>query len=54
MSDRLTAIYRVRSDAQSIEARAQAIAVEQSIEMPVAAVDDPIVLRDIVGAVEAI
>ncbi|WP_428483167.1 RuBisCO large subunit C-terminal-like domain-containing protein [Rhodopila sp.] len=46
--------YRVRADAASIEARAQAIAVEQSVEMPLAAIDDPSVLEDIVGQVEAI
>jgi ribulose-bisphosphate carboxylase large chain len=54
MSDRLTAIYHIHSGAPSIEARAQAIAVEQSVEMPVSAIDDPGVLRDIVGKVEEI
>jgi ribulose-bisphosphate carboxylase large chain len=38
--DRIIATYRVRADAASIAARAQAIAVEQSVEMPVAAIDD--------------
>jgi ribulose-bisphosphate carboxylase large chain len=51
---RFTTIYRVRGDAGSIEARAQSIAVEQSVEMPVAAIVEPDVLRDIVGRVEAI
>ncbi len=51
---RFTAIYRIRSDAASIEARAAAVAVEQSVEMPLAAIDSPEVLRDIVGQVEAI
>lgn len=51
---RFAVTYHVRSDASAIEARAQAIAIEQSIEMPLAAVDDPWVLSDIVGAVEAI
>jgi ribulose-bisphosphate carboxylase large chain len=46
--------YRIRSDAASIEARAQAIAVEQSVEMPVSAIAEPEILRDIVGEVEAI
>jgi ribulose-bisphosphate carboxylase large chain len=50
----LTAIYRIRGDAASIERRARAIAVEQSVEMPVEAIDDPLVLRDIVGRVESI
>ena len=40
--------------AAEIEARAQGIAVEQSVEMPLAAIDDETVLSDIVGAVEAI
>lgn len=51
---RLVAIYRVRADARAIEARAQAIAVEQSVEMPVSAIDDPYVLSEIVGRVEGI
>jgi ribulose-bisphosphate carboxylase large chain len=54
MSGRFTVTYHVRSDAASIDARAQAIAVEQSVEMPLAAIDDPSVLSDIVGEVEAI
>lgn len=51
---RLTAIYYVRSDARSIESRAHAIAVEQSVEMPVSAIEDPVVLSDVVGRVDAI
>jgi ribulose-bisphosphate carboxylase large chain len=51
---RLTAIYRIRSDARAIEERARSIAVEQSVEMPVDAIDDPTVLNDIAGQVEAI
>jgi ribulose-bisphosphate carboxylase large chain len=54
MTSRLTATYRIRGDAASIAARAQAIAVEQSVEMPVAAIDDARVLSDIVGTVEDI
>ncbi len=54
MTLRLTAIYHVHSDARSIEARARAIAVEQSVEMPVAAIEDAAILADIVGRVEAI
>lgn len=50
----LTAIYRVRSDARSIEGRARAIAVEQSVEMPVSAIDDEFVLAEILGQVQAI
>jgi len=54
MSDRFTVTYQVRSSAADIEARAQGIAVEQSVEMPLAAIDDPTVLSDIVGVVEGI
>jgi ribulose-bisphosphate carboxylase large chain len=50
----LQAIYHVRSDARSIEERARAIAVEQSVEMPPAAIDDGYVNAEIVGHVEAI
>jgi ribulose-bisphosphate carboxylase large chain len=54
MTERFTVTYHVRSDAASIEARAQGIAVEQSVEMPLAAIDEPFVLSDIVGEVEQI
>src|SRR5689334_4179005 len=54
MTTRIAATYRIRSDAASIAARAQSIAVEQSVEMPVAAIDDARVLSDIVGKVEDI
>jgi ribulose-bisphosphate carboxylase large chain len=50
----MVALYHVRCEASEIAARAQAIAVEQSVEMPVSAIDDPFVLADIVGRVEAI
>ena len=53
-ASRFTAVYRVRCDAASAEARAQAIAVEQSAEMPLSAIADAHVLADIVGRVEAI
>ena len=46
---RIVAVYRVRSDAVSIDSRAAAIAVEQSVEMPLSGIDDPHVLADIVG-----
>ena len=54
MTARLIATYHVRSDDASIEARAQTIAVEQSVEMPLDAIEDSGVLRDIVGEVQAI
>jgi ribulose-bisphosphate carboxylase large chain len=50
----LQVTYHVRCDASGIEARARAIAVEQSVEMPVGAITDPRVLAEIVGQVEAI
>lgn len=54
MSSRLNVFYRVRGDAGSIEARARAIAIEQSVETPLAAIHDPAILSDIVGQVAAI
>ncbi len=54
MTERFIALYRVQVEAASIEARALAIAVEQSVEMPLEAIDAPEVLRDVVGRVEAI
>ena len=54
MSERFTVTYHVRGTAADIEARAQGIAVEQSVEMPLAAIRDEMVLSDIVGSVEQI
>jgi ribulose-bisphosphate carboxylase large chain len=54
MTERFTVTYHVRSDAASIGAKAQGIAVEQSVEMPVEGIDAPEVLTDIVGRVEQI
>ena len=54
MSGRFSVTYHVRSDAAAIDARARGIAVEQSVEMPLEAIDDPGVLTDIVGSVESI
>jgi ribulose-bisphosphate carboxylase large chain len=51
---RLQAIYHIRCDARLIEERARAIAIEQSVEMPVAAIEDDFVRSEIVGRVEAI
>ena len=50
----LEVIYHVRGDAARIEARASAIAVEQSVEMPVAAIADAFVRSQIVGQVVGI
>ena len=54
MSPRLQAVYLVRCEARSIEERARAIAVEQSVEMPVSAIADDFVRSEIVGRVEGI
>jgi len=51
---RLIATYHVRSDARAIAARAQGIAVEQSVEMPLSAIEDRQILDDIVGRVDDI
>jgi S-methyl-5-thioribulose 1-phosphate isomerase len=54
VQSRLQAIYRIRCDAQSIDARARAIAVEQSVEMPLSAISDAFVRSEIVGRVAAV
>ena len=54
MGSRIVATYCVRSDPASIEDRAQGLAIEQSVEMPLAEIDDPRILSDIVGEVQAI
>jgi ribulose-bisphosphate carboxylase large chain len=51
---RLTAVYHVTDSPARIAARAEAIAVEQSVEMPLAAISDRAVLDEIVGRVEGI
>jgi ribulose-bisphosphate carboxylase large chain len=50
----IVATYRVRSAADAIDARAQALALEQSIESPLAAVGDPRVLREVVARVAGV
>jgi ribulose-bisphosphate carboxylase large chain len=52
--DRIVATYRVRSEAAAVEARAQAIALEQSIEAPLEAVRDDYVAREIVAEVRGV
>lgn len=51
---RITAVYHVTDDPGRIAARAEAIAVEQSVEMPVSAISDRAILDGIVGRVEGI
>jgi ribulose-bisphosphate carboxylase large chain len=50
----IEAVYHVRCEARAVEDRAQAIAVEQSVEMPVAAIDDDDIRSEIVGQVTGI
>src|SRR5581483_1143274 len=50
----LEATYRVSVAADQIEERAQAIAIEQSIEAPLAAVRDQRVLDEVVARVASI
>jgi ribulose-bisphosphate carboxylase large chain len=54
LAARLTARYRIRTDAASIEARAQAIALEQSVETPFEVVRDAAIRADIVAEVRGI
>ncbi len=54
MDSALSVLYHVRGDADGIDARARALAVEQSVEMPIEAIDDPAVQDGIVGRVEAV
>ncbi|HEY5366147.1 MAG TPA: RuBisCO large subunit C-terminal-like domain-containing protein [Casimicrobiaceae bacterium] len=50
----LHATYRVRATPAAIDARAQSIAHEQSVELPLAAVTDERVLREVVARVASI
>ena len=54
MSARFHCTYHVRCPADEIEARARGIAVEQSVEMPLAAIEDARVIEEIVGQVAGI
>lgn len=51
MTARFRTTYRVACPADEIEARAQGIAVEQSVEMPLAAITDARVTAEVVGRV---
>lgn len=52
--DRIRATYRIAAPQAEIRARAEALAIEQSVEMPLAAIADRHVLDDIVARVEDI
>jgi len=54
MRQNLHATYLIRSPAEAISARAQALALEQSVEMPLAALTDARVKRDVVAQIESI
>ena len=51
---RIVASYRIRCAAAQVEARAQALAIEQSVEMPLHAVRSDWVRANVVGRVDAI
>lgn len=51
---RFNGIYRIRCDAGEIDAKAQALAIEQSVEMPLDAIGDPEIRSGIAGRVEAV
>jgi ribulose-bisphosphate carboxylase large chain len=51
---KLTAVYHIAADAQSIASRARALAVEQSVEMPIEAISSQAIRDEIVGTVEDI
>lgn len=52
VSEKVIAVYRISCTADDIAARARAIAIEQSVEMPIAAIADQRVLAEFVGKVE--
>ena len=54
LSERFSATYRVSVEARDVQARAQALALEQSIEMPLEAVTQPFVRERVVARVESI
>lgn len=53
-ADRLLVRYRIRADAAHIEARAAALALEQSVEMPAGAIADAAIRATVPGRVERI
>ena len=54
MTDRILATYRINAPETESKARAEALATEQSVEMPLPAISDTRVLHEIVARVEAI
>jgi len=51
---RIQAVYHLEADSSAIEARAEALAAEQSVEMPPAAITDAYVRDEILARVENI
>ncbi len=51
---RFTAVYRIRCKSEDIARKAEALSIEQSVEMPIDAIDDRFVLDEIVGRVDGI
>ena len=54
MTARLLATYRIAAAAADIDARARALATEQSVEMPLEAIGDRRVLGEVVARVESV
>ncbi|MGZ5112046.1 MAG: RuBisCO large subunit C-terminal-like domain-containing protein [Usitatibacter sp.] len=52
--DRILATYRIAAPESESRARAQALAAEQSVEMPLSAIGDERILKEIVATVESI
>ena len=52
--DRILATYRITASESESRVRAEALAAEQSVEMPVAAIGDERVLKEVVATVESI
>ena len=52
--DRILATYRITAPESESRVRAEALAAEQSVEMPVGAIGDERVLKEIVARVESI
>jgi ribulose-bisphosphate carboxylase large chain len=50
----LSVLYRVRAPDAKVQAIAHALALEQSVELPIEAIHDPFVAQDIVGRVESV
>ena len=52
--DRILATYRITASESESRVRAEALAAEQSVEMPVTAIDDPRVLTEVLAQVKSL